>query len=161
MASTIPIPDPSAFHPPEIAVALVAVARAARADIEALQASGGGGEPDGVAFHEQAMPAALANAPMIGGTPTRRAGTVVEVALISAEAAAQGETMTIDVGLDGESILTGVFTLRAQTPANARVPLPVRPGVRIAVGDRLTVSRGYTPGASPRLAATTVEVLWR
>jgi hypothetical protein len=162
MPSSIAIPDPNTFHPPEIASALALVARAAKADIEALQAApGGAGGGENVAFHEQPAPAALANAPMIGGIPVRRPGTAQGVTLVMSDAAAPGESMTIDVGRNGDSILTAPFTVTSATPADARIALPLRSGVELALGDRLTVTRGYTPGANPTMRATTVEVTWR
>lgn len=91
-------------------------------------------------------------------------GEIGDLYVQLSSATAAGETLTVDVLKNGVSVLTGGPALiAAATPAKTQVAIFNTPFLPFAStskgfarGDVFTVSRVYTPGGTPTLAATSV-----
>ena len=78
---------------------------------------------------------------------------------ISSSAAAVGESMTIDLQVDGVSILTAPFVFNITKASDTQLELPIDPALKhLAVGGRVTVDRTYVAGGGPTMVATSVVV---
>lgn len=106
---------------------------------------------------EQATAASLAADPMRHMVVATQNTTIQDLYLVSSAAAASGESMVFDVLVNGASILTSTYTYNSASAAATQIKLPVNTAKRqINTGDRVTVTRTYTAGGTPSMAATAV-----
>lgn len=79
----------------------------------------------------------------------KQAGTLKSVDFIADEVAGAGESMVVDILVNGASVLTGVYTYDSGSSPNTWYPASLD-GAKLAVvkGDLISVSRVYTAGGS-------------
>jgi len=75
-------------------------------------------------------------------------GEIVYVAAYPQVAAAAGESMTIDVKINGTTVLTAVVTLDDSTSTDV-VAGTLAAAVAFSQGDKITIERAYTAGGGP------------
>ena len=108
---------------------------------------------------EQAVAATAAGAAMAHLTVATQNLTIRDAYFLSASAAGVGESMAIDLLVNGASILTAPYTFDATAAAKTQIKLPVDPAKQqINIGDKVTVSRTYVAGGGPTMTASVVVV---
>ncbi len=89
-------------------------------------------------------------------------GNIVDAFIQCSVVVGAGESMTVDILKNGVSVLTGVVTVPAGTPAKSQIDIFKninRALVAFVKGDVFTTSRVYTPGGTPTpMARTHVEL---
>lgn len=72
-------------------------------------------------------------------------GNIHDVTFVAAAVAAAGETMSIDIHVNGASILASAFIVDDTYPQGSVVHIPVETP-NLAIGDKVEIIRDYTAG---------------
>lgn len=115
---------------------------------------------------EQTAAASLAASPLSGGNPITQDATIVDAYVISSAVAGSGESIVVDLLLNGVSLLSGTYTFDSTKTAKTQLKLALssmpgvggRGGPKVVAGDILTCTRTYTAGGSPTMVASAVVV---
>ena len=108
---------------------------------------------------QQFTAATLAAQPLDRLAPVPQDADILSAYFLSSTAAAAGESMDIDLQVNGVSILTAPYTFDSTQPAGVQIELPIDPLKKhLATGQRVTVDRTYVAGGGPTMIATSVVV---
>lgn len=106
---------------------------------------------------EQLVAANLVAAPMLRLAPASQAGQFKSLYFLSGAPAAAGESMVVDVLVNGVSILSSTLTFDSTKAADTQYEFAITAGKeKYNAGDIVTVTRTYVAGGGPTMTATTV-----
>ncbi len=89
------------------------------------------------------------------------AGVIRSVKAVAGTTAAAGESMTVDVKINGTTVLTGVVTLDDTAGTTVQSGTLDSLAIAFAENDLITVARTYTAGGGPTpMANTLVDVVY-
>lgn len=86
------------------------------------------------------------------------AGAITSVRAFAGAGAASGESLTVDVKINGVTCLTGVITLGATEGTDVQSGT-LAAAVALAAGDKVTVDFAYTAGGGPTPIVNTVVTI--
>lgn len=109
---------------------------------------------------EQLVAASLATSLMAGGVVTQ-AQTFQDAYAIIGVAMGAGESMTVDILVNGASILNAVLTIDSTSLPDVQLPVTlsaafIAAGKALNPGDRIQVTRVYVAGGAPTAPVNTV-----
>lgn len=90
--------------------------------------------------------------------PVHQAGQIQDISFVSSAQPATGESLVLDVTVNGVSILSGTYTFNGTLEADTVYSLKgLLVNKQLNVGDIVRVIRTYTAGGSPALGSTTAN----